>query len=316
MNGESASFPIGELARRTGLTVKAIRFYSDSGIVTPAGRSAAGYRLYGSEAVARLALVRTLRELGIDLPTVRGLMDREVSLPRVAAAHAEALEVQIRTLRLRRSVLNEAARRGSTPEELELMHRLATLSEDERRLLVGEFLGTVFDGLDSGPVFTAAIRSMTPELPEDPTTEQIAAWVELAELLRDSGFRAVVRKMVRNVAAEREADGATGVPRILAEVVRSLAEPAWAEGVDPRAPQARGVATALAAHYARVVGRSDSPALREQLAAYMETMDDPRWDRYLRLLAVVNGWPPQAGLAPVLTWAVRALRAPAVPALR
>ncbi|HEY3481313.1 MAG TPA: MerR family transcriptional regulator, partial [Streptomyces sp.] len=134
MNGETL-FPIGELARRTGLTVKAIRFYSDSGIVTPAARSRAGYRLYGTDAVARLALVRTLRELGLDLPTVRALMDREISLPGVAAAHAEALEVQIRLLRLRRSLLTEAARRGSTPEELELMHRLATLSDDERRLL-------------------------------------------------------------------------------------------------------------------------------------------------------------------------------------
>jgi DNA-binding transcriptional MerR regulator len=101
MDGDTL-YSIGELARRTGLTVKTIRFYSDRGIVAPTDRSPAGYRLYSIDAVARLDLVRTLRELGLDLPTIRKVVDRELSLPEVAAAHAEALAVQIRVLRLRR----------------------------------------------------------------------------------------------------------------------------------------------------------------------------------------------------------------------
>lgn len=113
MNDGEARYSIGDLARRTGLTVKAIRFHSDSGIVPPTERSPAGYRRYGIDAVARLDLVRTLRDLGLDLPTIRKVVDREISLPRLAAAHAEALEVQIRTLRVRRAVLAAVARRGS-----------------------------------------------------------------------------------------------------------------------------------------------------------------------------------------------------------
>lgn len=62
---------IGDLARQTGLTVKTIRFYSDRGIVAPTDRSPTGYRLYDIDAVARLDLVRTLRELGLDLATIR-----------------------------------------------------------------------------------------------------------------------------------------------------------------------------------------------------------------------------------------------------
>src|SRR6185312_12893576 len=136
MNGGTL-YSIGDLAQRTGLTVKAIRFYADSGIVPPTDRSPAGYRLYDIDAVARLDLVRTLRELGLDLSTIRKIVDREVSLPEVAAAHAEALAVQLRTLRLRRAVLTAVARRGSTPEEMDLMHKLAKLSEEERRRLIG-----------------------------------------------------------------------------------------------------------------------------------------------------------------------------------
>lgn len=132
MDGDSL-YSIGDLARHTGLTVKTIRFYSDRGIVAPTDRSPAGYRLYDIDAVARLDFVRTLRALGLDLPTVRKVVDRELPLPEVAAAHAEALAVQIRTLRLRRAVWTAVARRGPTPEEMELMHRLAKLSEKEAK---------------------------------------------------------------------------------------------------------------------------------------------------------------------------------------
>lgn len=59
--------------------------------------------------------------------------------------------MQIRTLRLRRAVLMAVTRRGSTHEEMDLMHKLAKLSEDERRRLIGDFLDTAFGGLDANP---------------------------------------------------------------------------------------------------------------------------------------------------------------------
>jgi DNA-binding transcriptional MerR regulator len=176
-----ALYSIGDLARRTGLTVKAIRFYSDCGIVPPTDRSAAGYRLYAIDAVARLDLVRTLRELGLDLSAIRRVLDQEISLPEVAAVHAEALAVQIRTLGLRRAVLMAVAKRGSTPEEMDFMHKLAKLSEDERRRLIGDFLGSAFGGRTADAEFAGIMRSMTPELPDQPEAGQVEAWLELAE---------------------------------------------------------------------------------------------------------------------------------------
>ncbi|GAA1912659.1 MerR family transcriptional regulator [Streptomyces durmitorensis] len=308
MNGDTL-YSIGDLARRTGLTVKTVRFYSDAGIVPPADRSPAGYRLYGTDAVARLDLVRTLRDLGLDLPTIRKVVDREISLPEVAAAHADALEVQIRVLRLRRAVLTAVAKRGSTPEELDLMHKLAKLSEDERQRLIDDFLSAVFDGLYDHPAFAAVTRSLTPELPDNPEAEQVEAWVELAELFQDQGFRTTMRGMARDMAADRAPDGSTGLPRTLAEVLRSQVTPALAAGIGPTSSEADPIVTALAAHYAHIIGLPDDTALRRRLVARLETMDDPRRDRYLTLLAVINGWPAPESLAPVFEWAVLALRA-------
>ncbi|MFD0058470.1 MerR family transcriptional regulator [Streptomyces sp. NPDC127168] len=307
MDGDTL-YSIGELARRTGLTVKTIRFYSDRGIVAPTDRSPAGYRLYDIDAVARLDLVRTLRELGLDLPTIRGVVDRELSLPEVAAAHAEALAVQIRVLRLRRAVLTAVAERGSTPEETELMHRLAQLSKDERRRLIDDFLEVVFGGLDPAPAFAGVKRSMTPELPDNPEAEQVQAWVELAEISLDQDFRAVVRGLAEEQATERARSDTMGPRRDIAAAVRDQAGPALTAGIDPASPQADPIVAAFTAHYAQLLGRPDDLELRRRLATRLESVNDPRRERYLQLLAVVNGWPAPESIAPALDWSVEALR--------
>ncbi|MFE9451763.1 MerR family transcriptional regulator [Streptomyces sp. NPDC006739] len=307
MDGDTL-YSIGELARLTGLTVKTIRFYSDRGIVAPTDRSPAGYRLYSIDAVARLDLVRTLRELGLDLPTIRKVVDRELSLPEVAAAHAEALAVQIRVLRLRSAVLTAVAERGSTPEETELMHQLAQLSEDERRRLIGDFLDAVFGGLGAAPAFAGVMRSMTPELPDNPETEQVQAWVELAEMSLDPDFRAVVRRMAEDQAAEQTRSDMMVPRRDIAAAVRDQAGPALTAGIDPASPQADPIVAKFTAYYAHLLGRPDDVELRRRLVTRLESVNDPRWERYLQLLAVLNGWPAPESLAPVLDWSVQALR--------
>jgi DNA-binding transcriptional MerR regulator len=308
MDGDTL-YSIGDLARRTGLTVKAIRFYSDRGIVPPTDRSPAGYRLYGIDAVARLDLVRTLRDLGVDLPTIRKVVDREISLSEVAAAHAEALALQIRTLRLRRAVLTAVAKRGSTPEEMDLMHKLAKLSEDERRRLIGDFLDTAFGGLDANPEFVGITRSFTPELPDNPAAEQVEAWVELAELSQDPDFRIAMRRMAEHHVTDRPRNDAMGPRRDPVAMVRDQAGPALVTGVDPASPQADPVVAAVTARYAHFCDRPDDLDLRRRLLTRLETANDPRRERYLQLLSVINGWPAPETLTPVLDWFIQALRA-------
>lgn len=159
-------YSIGELSRRTGLPVRTIRFYSDSGVVAPTTRSPAGYRLYDLDALLRLELLRTLRELGMDLATIQRVLDRELSVAEVAAAHADATDVQIRALQLRRSVLRAVAGGGAGPEETKLMHRLTQLSGEERRRLIDDFLEGTFGTVDADPAAAAMVRAATPTSPK------------------------------------------------------------------------------------------------------------------------------------------------------
>ncbi|MFG2982143.1 MerR family transcriptional regulator [Streptomyces sp. NPDC048258] len=302
-----ALYSIGELARRTGLTVKTVRFYSDEGIVPPTDRSPAGYRLYDADALARLDLARTLRDLGLDLGTVRKVLDREVSVPDVARAHADALDVQIQTLRLRRAVLRAVARRGPTPMELNLMHRLAKLSEAERHRLVSDFIDDTFGSLDANPEFVAMMRSAMPMLPEDPMPEQVEAWVELAELCQDTGFREAVRRMAEYQAEERSQGDTGGLHHELNEAVRERIDEALAAGILPTSAEAAPITDSLAALYAHAFERADDGDLRRWLLARLETAADPRAERYWELIATINGWPVSPSLAPVFTWFTAAL---------
>ncbi|GAB7145668.1 MerR family transcriptional regulator [Mycobacterium riyadhense] len=64
---------VGQLSRRTGIPIKAIRDYTDHGLVNTLGRSRAGYRTYTSEALWCLRLITILRGLGLTLAEIRGL---------------------------------------------------------------------------------------------------------------------------------------------------------------------------------------------------------------------------------------------------
>ena len=301
----TALLSIGALASRTGLPVRTIRFYSDAGVVPEADRSEAGYRLYGEDALARLGLVRTLRDLGIDLPTIRRVLEREVSVPDVAAAHAAALAAQIRVLRVQKAVLEAVARRGSDPEEMQRMHRLAQLSDDERKRIVADFLDKAFEGLDMDPTFVAQMKSGLPELPNDPKPEQVDAWIELAELVQDETFQASIRRMSEQHAAAR-ASGEDVRPdagwQQAAAVVTERANAALAAGLDPASPEAQAIVDEVLPAFP---GDHDRAALADRFA----TGSDPKAERYWQLMAIINGWPPVPTTVPAWEWFIAALRA-------
>jgi DNA-binding transcriptional MerR regulator len=67
---------VGELARRTGLTVRTLHHYDEIGLLKPSLHTAAGYRLYTAADIARLQQVLSLRQLGFSLDQVRDCLHR------------------------------------------------------------------------------------------------------------------------------------------------------------------------------------------------------------------------------------------------
>jgi MerR family copper efflux transcriptional regulator len=71
----SPSLRIGEVARRTGLPVKTIRYYCDEGLLQPRARSSGGYRLFDEENLAELAIIRALRAMDVSIPELARILE-------------------------------------------------------------------------------------------------------------------------------------------------------------------------------------------------------------------------------------------------
>ncbi|NDZ69600.1 MerR family transcriptional regulator [Streptomyces sp. SID10362] len=308
MNGATPLYSIGELSARTGVPVRTIRFYSDTGLLPPTDRTPAGYRRYDDAALGRLHLIGVLRELDVDLATVRRVLDGAASVAEVAAAHADATALRIRALRLRHSMLRLVARRGPSPEETVLMHRLTQLTADERRRMVTDFVTGLDAGTPQARDAAAVLRTALPDLPDEPSDAQLAAWVELAELIADDDFRARMADAAFPPADETALPGVA--PEQAAELVpfvRAAVADARAAGIDPDGSGADAVVEAVARRFAAVLGRPDGPELRDWMASRFEAGHDPLVERYWRLVWTVNDWQVVPGHLPFQPWMARAL---------
>ncbi|WP_406120462.1 MerR family transcriptional regulator [Streptomyces sp. NBC_00989] len=92
----SEHMQIGEVAARTELSLRTIRHYEETGLVTPSARSQGGFRLYTESDVARLMVIRRMKPLGFTLDEMRALLDATDRLDAgetlALAEHEELLE--------------------------------------------------------------------------------------------------------------------------------------------------------------------------------------------------------------------------------
>lgn len=148
--GEGMQLKVGELARRSGLTVRTLHHFDQIGLLQPSARSAAGYRLYGRADVARLHGIQALRHLGVPLKQIAGMLagDGE-TLPQIVARQMRALDheiAQATALRSRLALLMDKFSAGGQPEMGDWLDSLALMatcaryfSTDEIRTIVGNW---------------------------------------------------------------------------------------------------------------------------------------------------------------------------------
>ena len=86
-------YTVSQIARRTGITVRTLHHYEAEGLLVPARRSDAGYRLYGRDELTRLQHIVSLKALGFSLAEIRACLEAD------APSLAEALVRQVERLR-------------------------------------------------------------------------------------------------------------------------------------------------------------------------------------------------------------------------
>src|SRR5207244_4430661 len=87
---------VGELARRTGVSVRTLHYYDEIGLLSPSRHSAVGHRLYGVDEISRLQQIKSLRQLGFSLDEIQGCLQRPGFSPeRLLQQHIARLRAQI-----------------------------------------------------------------------------------------------------------------------------------------------------------------------------------------------------------------------------
>lgn len=111
---------VGELARRSGITVRTLHYYHSIGLLIPSARSDAGYRLYNRLDITRLHHIQALRRMGVALAEIESILAHSgLALPTVIEQQIAMLDrqlTQITTLRNRLKHMHAQLTLGNEPE--------------------------------------------------------------------------------------------------------------------------------------------------------------------------------------------------------
>ncbi|MEU1664284.1 MerR family transcriptional regulator [Streptomyces sparsogenes] len=276
---------IGELAARTGLPVKTIRYYSDIGLLPESGRSPGGHRRYAADALPRLRLIQRLRALDTPIAAIAAVMTGERSLAELVTHELDAVQARLREATWRQGMLRTLDDCPG-PERLRRLALLAGVGrpEEAHDRLVRYWRWALPADLPPR-LARAVIEGAVPVPPDTPTAATVLGYAELHALATgDDRRRQPQRHQVGDVAS------------FYAGVIDAcaLATEALATGCPARHAEALDH---FVRTYARVGGHDDTPAFRAHLRARFRhgTRPDGFTPRYWRhALAVTGATPPRS----------------------
>lgn len=120
---EPGMMHIGELAERTGLSLRTIRHYDEIGLLVPSGRSDGGFRLYTEDDYDRLMLIRRMKPLGYSLDQMGDLL-RAIENAAPSSADPEGARRILEDFRQ-----DAQERRGKLAEQVDMADEFLTLLE-------------------------------------------------------------------------------------------------------------------------------------------------------------------------------------------
>ncbi|MEU9622056.1 MerR family transcriptional regulator [Streptomyces sp. NPDC048155] len=276
---------IGELAARTGLPVKTIRYYSDIGLLPESGRSRGGHRRYAADALPRLRLIQRLRALDTPIAAIAAVMTGEHSLADLVTRELDTVQAQMRELAWRQGLLRTL---DDCPEP-ERLRRLALLAEvgrlDEAHDRLVRYWHWALPTSLPQRLTRAVIEGAVPVPPATPTSTTALAYAELHALTSGDDRR-------RQPQSHQVGDVASFYSGIMDAC--TLAAEALASGCPTRRAEALGH---FVRTYARISGHDDTPAFRAHLRTRFRHAAHPGsfpLHYWRHALAVTCETPPQS----------------------
>jgi len=209
---------VGEVARRTGISVRTLHHYESLGLLTPKARTESGHRLYSPEDLGRLQQIRSLQQLGFALAQIReALLSPNFSPLQVVRLHREQLAARVRQqqqLVLRLASLEHALAHAETPSVEELFLTLEAMQMFEKYYTPEQLQELQVRATEIGEDRIAEVTAIWPRLIAqvrqamqeglDPTSEPVQAlaqqWMSLVREM--SGGNPAIEQTIAQVYRE------------------------------------------------------------------------------------------------------------------
>ena len=184
------TYSIGDLARLSGLPVRRIRFYSDWGLLPPSGRSVSNYRIYSDIDLARLDLIQSLRQTGVELDAIKRVIAQDLSLSEVLTVRLNILERELDAKRRIASAIRTIlTATHATDADLRKILAMANITNAEMKEKVHRFVDNICKNTCVDLNNRQKISSwLACEIPNNPNSDQLQDWQKISEYLEDENI--------------------------------------------------------------------------------------------------------------------------------
>ena len=227
MGADMELLKVGDLASRTGLSVRTLHHYEELGLLAPSQRTPSGHRLYGPAEVVRLQKIVALKQLGMSLEEIRGwLSSNRMGVLDALRSQRTRVQSQIETLRSVERRLAQIEKRidsadaYSVDDVLEALEAMAMFEKyyteaqleqlEQRRIELGD--ETIKSVEKEWPELIAKVQSAL-QRGVDPHSAEARAlgkrWKELVNMFTggDAGIAASLKNVYANEPSVNERTG-------------------------------------------------------------------------------------------------------------
>ena len=132
---DEPTLQIGEVAERTGVTQRTLRFYEEKGLLKPPSRMDGGFRLYSEEDVKRVEKIRRLQELlGTSLAEIKEMVEAEATLRELRAQYNPEAELAEKRRQLEKAIEVTQAQHAIVKQKTKQMREMELQLEERLKL--------------------------------------------------------------------------------------------------------------------------------------------------------------------------------------
>jgi DNA-binding transcriptional MerR regulator len=277
---------VGELARRTGLTVRTLHHYDDIGLLRPSARSESDYRLYNQADVGRLHAIQALRHLGLSLADIGTMLDRDgEGLSETISRQVRALGheiAQATELRARLQVLQERLDSGSAPDMGDWLSTLSLMTTYSKYFSASEIKRILDNRKAQSALWEALIAEVRSAIQQgwtadaQPTQVLALRWMNLTLSMMGDDFELIERwGQMYNAEPKGQFKNGPG-PEVVAFIMRAI-------GLRMEAMQRH--LTQAEIHTLRTIPDAAVQSLSQQAHALQASHADPKGELAIQFVA-------------------------------